>query len=373
MQLRRNDSRLDQIAAASIEQVPVKRSKGRSATAKSTRRVASAQTQMRTTTTHRTSERAHFRIMLATDGSPGAAVAFDTVVGLALRPSDEVIVVSYPAYLLAARPGGGGVVAKLMESQAKKAEEVVSTSVAALSAAQGASVRGFVVRGLEAVDAIVQAALDTMADMIVVGSRGRRLVATLVLGSTARTLAMLTPVPVLIARRRELRSVLVAYDGSDAARAAVGLVRRLPLPKGATLTLATVLPVHDWSDSASDETELGQLRTRVERDDAAHAARLLEDATAELVERRPSQVLVESGPVAEAILRRATEMDVDLVVLGSRGVSGPRRPFWGSTAEHLATAARCSVLIVPVPGEEDRKREKPSAEKPSPARGRPTR
>ena len=65
------------------------------------------------------------RIMLATDGSPGGAVAFDTVVELAVRPNDEVIVVSYPAYLLAARPGGGGIVATLMERQAKKAEEIV--------------------------------------------------------------------------------------------------------------------------------------------------------------------------------------------------------------------------------------------------------
>lgn len=46
-------------------------------------------------------------------------------------------------------------------------------------------------------------------------------------------------------------------------------------------------------------------------------------------------------------------MDADLIVLGSRGVAGPRRPFWGSTAERVVTTARCSVLIVPVPVEID--------------------
>lgn len=298
---------------------------------------------------------------MATDASPGAAVALDTVVELSLRPSDEVIVVSYPAYLIAARPGVEGVIAKLRQRQAVKAGEIVKSSVAALAAAQAASVRGRVVEGLEAVDAIVDAAVDANADLIVVGSRGRRLLASLVLGSTTRTLAMLSPLPILIARQRELRRVLIAYDGSQAARAAVDLVRRLQLPSEARVTLSTVLPVHDWTAAGLEGADLRKLRERVEREDAAHAAQLLEEATTALMEQRPNQVLIESGPVAEAILRRATEIEADLVVLGSRGVSGPRRPFWGSTAEHLATAAPCSVLIVPVPvsAGPTRKREKP--------------
>lgn len=299
--------------------------------------------------------------MVATDASPGAAVALDTVVELSLRPSDEVIVVSYPAYLLAARPGVGGVIAKLRERQAAKAAEIVKTSVAMLAAAQAARVRGLVVEGLEAVDAIVDAAVGANADLIVVGSRGRRLLASLVLGSTTRTLAMLSPLPVLIARQRKLRRVLVAYDGSAAARAAVDLVRRLQLPDDARVTLSTVLAVHDWTGTGLEGADLRKLRQRVEREDRAHAAQLLEDATTALMERRPNQVLIESGPVAEAILRRATEIEADLVVLGSRGVAGPRRPFWGSTAEHLTTTAPCSVLIVPVPAgtERDRKRKEP--------------
>ena len=328
------------------------------ATGKSTG--SSASSRLRTRTTSRAREAAGLRIVVATDASPGASVALETVVELSLRPSDEVIVVSYPPYLLAARPGVGGVIAKLRERQAVKAREIVKTSVAALAAAQAASVRGLVVEGLEAVDAIVDAAVDANADLIVVGSRGRRLLASLVLGSTTRTLAMLTPLPVLIARQRELRRVLIAYDGSEAARAAVDLVRRLHLPSGARVTLSAVLPVHDWTATGLEGADLRQLRERVDREDSAHAARLLEDATAALVEQRPNQVLIDSAPVAEAILRRATEMEADLVVLGSRGVSGPRRPFWGSTAEHLATTAPCSVLVVPVPAsaEPPRKREK---------------
>jgi nucleotide-binding universal stress UspA family protein len=292
------------------------------------------------------------RILFATDGSPGAAIAFDTLAALPLRPIDEVVVVSYPTYLLAARPGGGGIVSSLMEHELEKARGVVDTTVAALAAAQKARVRGFVAHGLEAVDAILQAALDCQADLIVVGSRGRRLLSSLVLGSTARTLAMITPVPILIVRERRtaFRRVLIAYDGSEAARAALALVRRLPLPTDARLTLATVMPVRDWPDPAPGTNgEVRSMRESMEREDRVNGAQLLEDASTALVERRPNNVLIKAGPVPEAILGHATEMGADLIVLGSRGVAGPRRPFWGSTAERVAMTARCPVLVVPIP------------------------
>lgn len=292
------------------------------------------------------------RILFATDGSPGAAVALDTLTALPLRPTDEVVVVSYPTYLLAARPGGGGIISRLMESERQNAQEVVRATIAALSAAVRASVRGFVPTGLEAVDAIVRAAMDSQADLVVVGSRGRRLLSSLLLGSTARTLVMVTPVPILIARepRGAFRRVLVAYDGSAAARAALALLRRVPLPTDARLTLATVLPMRDWPDPAPGTNgELRSLREQTAREDAAHGAQLLEDATKALAERRPNNVLINAGPVPEAIIARAAEMEADLIVLGSRGASGPRRPFWGSTAERVTMTAHCSVLIVPDP------------------------
>lgn len=291
------------------------------------------------------------RILFATDGSPGAAVAFDTLAALPLRPSDEIVIVSYPSFLLAARPGGGGMVSALMDGEVRKAEAVVRTTVASLAETVPAKVRGFVPSGLEPVDAIVQAALDCQADLIVMGSRGRRLLSSLLLGSTTRTLAMFAPVPVLIVRQRRsaLRRVLVAYDGSPAARAALALVRRLPLPVDASVTLASVLPVREWSDRPPEGGEIQELRDQLAREDAAHAATLLDEATRELADSRSNEVLIKAGPVPEALLDRATEMDADLIVLGSRGVAGPRRPFWGSTAERVATTARCLVLVVPAP------------------------
>lgn len=50
--------------------------------------------------------------------------------------------------------------------------------------------------------------------------------------------------------------------------------------------------------------------------------------------------------VPEGILNYADEIDADLIVMGTRGRSGPRRLFMGSRAEDVVHGARCPVLTV---------------------------
>ncbi len=50
--------------------------------------------------------------------------------------------------------------------------------------------------------------------------------------------------------------------------------------------------------------------------------------------------------VPEGILNYADEIDADLIVMGTRGRSGPRRLFMGSRAEDVVHAAQCPVLTV---------------------------
>ena len=54
----------------------------------------------------------------------------------------------------------------------------------------------------------------------------------------------------------------------------------------------------------------------------------------------------ESGHPAEQILRVACEEDVDLIVMGSRGLSEWKALLLGSVSDHVIHHAHCSVLIV---------------------------
>jgi nucleotide-binding universal stress UspA family protein len=289
----------------------------------------------------------HF--LFATDGSAGADAALEMLCDLPPRPADRVTVVMHPSFFLAARPNGDGVVSRLAARQRDRARAVVEAARARL-VARGIRGDGLVQDGEDAVDAIVRAAQARGADLVVVGSRGHGAVGSLVIGSTARTLAILCPVPVLVVRghARGLRRVLLAYDGSPAARAALDLVRRLPLASDAAIVALNVVPPRVWQDlGPGGDDEMLDLRVRTEREDLVRAERVIADA-AMLGDRR-IVTAVDSGPVAETILERSRRLPADLVVVGSRGATGPRRPFWGSTAERITVSATCPVLVVPEP------------------------
>ena len=290
-------------------------------------------------------------LMLATDGSAGAALALDTLLDLPLGPADRVTVVMHPTFFLAARPNGDGIVSRLAARQRERARAIVKATLARLIE-RGIRADGVVQDGEDAVDAIVRAATDRKADLVVVGSRGHGAVASLVIGSTARTLAILCPVPILIVRAtgKALLRVLLAYDGSPAARAALALLRRLPLPREATVVALNVIPPRAWPEigPGDDDNDVLDLRVRVEREDLTSAENVLREAALPFGGSAVMPV-VDVGPVAETILERSRRLSADLIVIGSRGATGPRRPFWGSTAERVIVSAACPVLVVPEP------------------------
>jgi nucleotide-binding universal stress UspA family protein len=57
-------------------------------------------------------------------------------------------------------------------------------------------------------------------------------------------------------------------------------------------------------------------------------------------------IVLSSIPVAEGILQTAKEENVDLIVMGSRGVTGLTKFMLGSIAQKVVTHAPCSVFVV---------------------------
>jgi nucleotide-binding universal stress UspA family protein len=55
---------------------------------------------------------------------------------------------------------------------------------------------------------------------------------------------------------------------------------------------------------------------------------------------------VRPGEPAQEIESAAKEWGTDLIITGSRGLSGMRRRLMGSVAHHVLVHARCSVLVM---------------------------
>lgn len=166
-------------------------------------------------------------------------------------------------------------------------------------------------------------ALSRSADLVVIGQRGPGLAKTLHLGSTAEWLLAHPPAPLLIVRhgRRTLTAV-VCSDGSAHAVAASRALATLPWIGDVAITVATV------ADGAVD----------VEAAFAAVAAPLT--AAGAHVQHR----LVHGEPTHE-LLAVLEELQPDLVVLGTRGLTGINRIRVGSTAAVVAHTVESSVLV----------------------------
>lgn len=57
--------------------------------------------------------------------------------------------------------------------------------------------------------------------------------------------------------------------------------------------------------------------------------------------------LLVHGPTVEFILKEASELDVDMIIVGSHGRSAVYQLLVGSVSEGLLRKSRCPVLVVP--------------------------
>jgi nucleotide-binding universal stress UspA family protein len=138
-----------------------------------------------------------------------------------------------------------------------------------------------------------------------------------------------------------MHRILVAVDGSEAARHAVRLAAEVGAPLGASLTLAHVVdavPVlpGDEAESLATQEEAQVLLGR----------ELLEGLLAHV--RRPGlavQGQLLHGAPAQTLARLAKEERYDLVVVGSKGRNVLSRMLVGSVTDHLVQACEAPVLV----------------------------
>lgn len=168
------------------------------------------------------------------------------------------------------------------------------------------------------------------SDLIVVGARGKGLLKSMHLGSTAEWLMRCPGTPLVVARTgHPVRRVVACVDGSGHARRAIEVLASMPWVRGCEVDIVTVVEGED-----------------VVGDAAQAAARRLTDAGA-----RTSVRLMEPDVMSITVNPRYRILDIidqvqpDLVVMGTKGVTGLPRLVVGSVAGAVAHAAPCSVLL----------------------------
>lgn len=147
-----------------------------------------------------------------------------------------------------------------------------------------------------------------------------------------------------------IRRILLATDGSDHSLRAAEQVQSVFGTHGVEVTvlhvlqrLAVALPglaavgagIPVLPDGPADEEQASL---------AEHGLNLT--ATVLGLEKHQVQTLMREGDPAEEIVRVAKEGRYDLIVLGSRGLSGWKGLLMGSVSKRVVSMAGCSVLVV---------------------------
>lgn len=183
-------------------------------------------------------------------------------------------------------------------------------------------------------------------DTIVVGSPHRGPVGRTLIGSVADGLLHGAPCEVLAAPRGyageehgPFRTIAVAYDDTDEAKAALKRAEVVALACRATIVVFTVAAPVTVVPGAAGYTpaippEAGPIVTR---------------AVKSVDEQLAATGRVLSGQPGPALADACEEVGADLVVAGSRGYGPLARVFLGSVSTQLMHKAPCPVLVVPRP------------------------
>ena len=142
-----------------------------------------------------------------------------------------------------------------------------------------------------------------------------------------------------------MKKVLVAVDGSEYSRYAVEYTSDLLDKSKWEVVVLHVVPsleefgIEGVAPPALVEQLLQELRE--------NAKKIVEEA-AEVFRQKGFKVetLIKEGHVGKTIIETAKELDVDLIAMGTRGLSGLKALILGSVARYVANHAHCPVLVV---------------------------
>jgi nucleotide-binding universal stress UspA family protein len=141
------------------------------------------------------------------------------------------------------------------------------------------------------------------------------------------------------------RSIVVGTDGSTTAATAVDAAAQLAEQSGARLHLVSAYSSLDLQLLAG---ATGVVPTPQHTGSlAAEEAKLMLEELALTLEDRGINLTVHpcQGPADDALLEVARVQGADLIVVGSRGMTGVRRVL-GSVPNSVAHKAPCTVMIV---------------------------
>jgi nucleotide-binding universal stress UspA family protein len=200
---------------------------------------------------------------------------------------------------------------------------------------------------------IIDQAISKRADLIVVGTHGRRGFKRLLMGSVTENVLREAPCPVLTVPPQApsaasesvtFKRILCPVDFSPSALQALGFALDLARQADGRVTLVHVLEwLAEEEPRASAHFNVPEYRRYVAADAQERLRTLVADESRTWVE---IDDMVVYGRAHREILRAAETQPADLIVMGAQGRGGVGLALFGSTTQQVVRGAMCPVLTV---------------------------
>jgi nucleotide-binding universal stress UspA family protein len=291
------------------------------------------------------------KILLPTDGSEYSEGAARFLTALNLSPDDEInvfhVISGVPfrddrdSYYSAVRKIKQEIAPRILDS----AVEILRPLKARVSTALVDGYPG---------KSIIEVAMDTDADLVVMGARGLKGVKSFFLGSVTRWVAINSPKPALVVKPPQWQAsgklrVLFATDGSECAYAAGRFLATMPFHEDAEVTILNVVwpALSDIPERYAMEVDerMKEVVARSRAEEYADSERIIEE-TGKILRKRFSKIegMTKSGDAVQETLESAEKLNADIIAVGSRGLRG-LKGMLGSVSRNVLGHSRCSVLI----------------------------
>jgi hypothetical protein len=267
------------------------------------------------------------RFLVASDGSEFSASAVREAIAMARTCGAEVHVMSLLATGAEHEALGEAILRQEIEAAQGHLDTIRAEAIAA-----GVSCETHLIHGQTVDQEIVDLADRVKADIIVMGRRGRRGLARMMLGhATAQVIGHAHCNVLVVPRAAEMegRHILLATDGSRFAEAAAVTAASLARLCKAGVTVVSVT-VQSHAPERRAEAEQAVQRA------VGHMRSEGTDAEGAVLDGHP----------ADVIAALAREKHADLIVTGSHGRTGLERVLLGSVSERILNETPCAVLVV---------------------------
>jgi nucleotide-binding universal stress UspA family protein len=273
-------------------------------------------------------EPAFRHILLATDGSEFSEGANRLAIELARRSGAKLTAMTMVLFSEDLEVVGTHNLRASLEEQANG----TLNALASQASQHGVSCELTLRFGDDPHRAIVGAAEDVGADLIVMGRRGKRGLARSMVGDATAKVIGAAHCAVLVAPRSARmwqKCIVLATDGSAFAETATAVVARVAAQGNVPVAVVSAV-LDSFSDSRLREADAA----------VAHAKDVLAQAGV------TAQTMIVRARPDDAIIGTAQQTEAELIVTGTHGRTGLGRFILGSVTERVISGAQCAVLAV---------------------------